>query len=215
MEVKDLANSIKTRVEIIGTDIKHLESIAKYVKENRQFADAFTTLYLSLQNTVYIELFKLFDDSGEDAKKHNIYALINLIEDVNHTCHKMLSPYLKDVESIKYRRNHLFGHELGENGTDIYKKYPINCRLDDLLKCIAEICRKADSTLFSNTYVSNARDFDKWCQMSLSAIKETCDLHGKVFTVGNVSMNVFYESLDEYLLSLRQKKYEAYCSSFD
>ena len=75
MDVKELANLIKTRVVIIGTDLKHLESIAKYAQQDKQFAEAFTTLYLSLQNTVYIELFKLFDDSGEDTKNHNIYAL--------------------------------------------------------------------------------------------------------------------------------------------
>ena len=205
MEVKELASLIKTRVEIIGTDIKHLESITKYATQNQQFADAFAALYLSLQNTVYIELFKFFDDSGKNAKQHNVYALINLIEDDKSTYHKMLSSYSKDIESIKYRRNHLHGHEFGENGTDVYKKYPISCRLDDLLKCIADICCVADDNLYPNTYCRNVREFDDWCYMSLDAIKETCTLHGKVFTIADVSMDVFYENLDDYLLVLKQK----------
>ncbi len=43
--------------------------------------------------------------------------------------------------------------------------------------CISEICCMADDKLYPNIYVSNARDFDRWCEMSLMAIKAVCDLH--------------------------------------
>ena len=176
---EELANLIKNRVVIIGTDLKILDSIVKNAKNNPQFSDAFATLYLSLQNTVYIELFKLFDKSGEDAKKYNIYALIDLIEDDNKSFSKMISPYREDIESIKNRRNNLYGHELGKNGEDVYKDNPLNHRLENLLQCISEICCVADDKLYPNTYVSNARDFDRWCEMSLMAIKEVSDLHNR------------------------------------
>ena len=206
--IKKLAEHIKTRVVVIGTDLKHLESIVKYADKNKQFADAFALLYLSLQNTVYIELFKLFDCSGDDSKRHNVYTLIESIEDDHHTYHKMLSAYSKDIDSIKNRRNHLYGHELGKKAEDVYKKNPINHRFEDLLECISKICCIANDKLLPNTYVRNAHDFDDWCYMSLDAIEEASDLHDKVFTIGNTTMERLYEGLDDYLLSLKQKEKE-------
>ena len=205
MDAKELSCLIKTRIVVIGNALKHLESIAKYAKQNKQFADAFSVLYFSLQNTVYIELFKLFDD-GKDAKKHNIYTLINLIEDDKKTYHRMLSVYKKDIDSIENRRNSLYGHELGKNGADVYRKYPINHRLQDLLQCISWICCEANDEPYPNTITSNSKDFDEWCRVSLEAKEEICNLHDKIFTTTRrVSLKIFYEHLDDYLVSLDQK----------
>jgi hypothetical protein len=66
---EELADRIKDRVVIVGTNLKHLESIAKYSADNEEFGNAFATLYISLQNSIYIELFKIFDTGGKDSKK--------------------------------------------------------------------------------------------------------------------------------------------------
>lgn len=72
----ELASYIKNRVVLIGTAIKQMESILKYAKNNQQFEDAFVAIYISLQNFVFIETFKLFDTSGNNVKENNVYTLL-------------------------------------------------------------------------------------------------------------------------------------------
>ena len=47
-------------------------------EHDKGFEDAFVMLHVSLQNYVYIELFKLFDSNGKDSKENSIYTLINI-----------------------------------------------------------------------------------------------------------------------------------------
>ena len=94
----------KDRVVMIGTALNHMESIIKYSQNNKEFKDAFVMLYVSLQNYVYIELFKIFDRNGKDSKENSIYTLMNVIETEDMKYHKKLDMYKSVIESIKNRR---------------------------------------------------------------------------------------------------------------
>lgn len=48
--------------------------------------------------------------------------------------------------------------------------------MQGLLKCVAEICCKANPDLLQNTYESNVRDFDDWCHMATNSLNEICIL---------------------------------------
>lgn len=180
MSKEELAKRIKDRIVMIGTALKHMESIIKYSKNNKGFEDAFVMLYVSLQNYVYIELFKLFDGNGKDSKENSIYTLINMIETEDKKYHKKLSKYNNDIESIKTRRNHHFAHDTGKDVSEIFKQNKV-LRLQDLLKTVADICCDANDELFSNTYVANVRYFDGWCNMAIDALNEVCALNDKLF----------------------------------
>ncbi len=201
MTKEELAQSIKDKVVLIGTDIRHLESIIKYSSENSSFRNAFETMFISLQNSAYIELFKIFDDSGEDTKKLNIYALINMIEDDKKTYHKMISKYQTDIDSIKNLRNKCFAHNTVIDWSEIIKKNPIH-NLQDLLTCITDICCSANEQLYPNTYASNVRDFDDWCRMATDAISKISELNSKIILAG-ITVEEFYNGLDQYINGLK------------
>ena len=206
MNKEELAEHIKDRVVLIGTDLKHLETIQKYSKNHQSFDDAFVTIYLSLQNTVFIELFKLFDTGGEDSKTYNIYALISKIDDENKTYYKKLSRYKEDIDAIKNRRNKLIAHETGVNPLDIFNNNKIKS-LQELLQCIVDICCDANDKLHPNTYVSNVKAFDNWCYMATASIKEICEINGKLIDK-KISKEMFNENLDSFIDELKQKKQE-------
>lgn len=201
---KELAKHLKDRTVLIGTSFKHMETIAKYAKENQQFNYAFALPYISLQNYVFIELFKLFDKSGEDTKQNNVYALVKLIDDDNKTISKELSKFNKTIEYITQQRNHYYAHDTGENVLEIYNEEKIK-PINELLEFLVKICRKANSDLLPNTYVSNVRDFDDWCSMANDAIKEVCSLNGQIFNHG-ISKEDFLRSINDYIVFLKDKQ---------
>lgn len=204
MNKEELAKRIKDRVVMIGTALKHMESIIKYSQNNKGFEDAFVMLYVSLQNYVYIELFKIFDSNGKDSKKNSICALINLIETNDQKYHKKLSKYNKDIESIKVRRNHYFAHDTGEDVSEIFKQNKI-LRLQKLLETVAEICCDANSELYPNTYISNVRYFDDWCHMATNSLNEVCILNDKLASA-SVLKEMYEENLDDFIDQLKQKQ---------
>lgn len=204
MNKEELAKRIKDRVVMIGTALKHMESIIKYSQNNKGFEDAFVMLYVSLQNYVYIELFKIFDSNGKDSKKNSICALINLIETNDQKYHKKLSKYNKDIESIKVRRNHYFAHDTGEDVSEIFKQNKI-LRLQKLLETVAEICCDANSELYPNTYISNVRYFDDWCHMATNSLNEVCILNDKLASA-SVLKEMYEENLDGFINQLKQKQ---------
>ena len=170
MDAKELSKLIKERVVLIGTSLEHMKTISKYAIEDNLYADAFACVYFSLQNYVYIELFKLFD-TGKGANDLNVYRLIKMIDDERKTYMKKISVYKNDIKAIKTRRNKVFAHELGQDGKIIFENNPVQSNLEDLLKCVVEICCVANKELYPNIYVSNKRYFDDWCYMSIGAIK--------------------------------------------
>lgn len=188
---------------MIGTSLKHMESIIKYSQNNKGFENAFVMLYVSLQNYVYIELFKLFDSNGKDSKENSIYTLIDMIETDDKKYHKKLSGYNSDIESIKTRRNHYFAHDTGEDASEIFKQNKI-LRLQELLQTVADICCDANSELYPNTYVSNVRDFDDWCYMTINSLNEVCALNDKLFS-NSITKEIYEENLDNFINQLKQK----------
>jgi len=211
MDKKDLAESIKNRIIIIGTSIKHIDSIAKYMHQitdpgiSRQFQEAFAILYVSLQNYVYIELFKLFDKSGNDTKEHNVYALINLMKkDDKSKYHKMLSPYNKDIEAICKRRNSIFAHELGKNGQDVFSSNPISHDIVDLLKCITNICCIVNDALSPNISIGNAEEFDLWLQMTFDIFQKYNNINEKIMKTKFVTPQIFEANIDIFIDELDQ-----------
>lgn len=178
MTKEKLAIHIKERRNLIGTVLKHIESIAKYANQNKAFKDAFTTIYIPLQNFIYIELFKLFDKSGSDAKMNNIYALICMIETEDKKYNKKLSKYQADIDAIGNRRNSYFAHDTGKNPTEIFSQKKISS-LKSLLKCIAEICCAANKELYPNVFTSNVKTFDNWCYMAINSINEIKEINAK------------------------------------
>lgn len=202
MNKEELAKRIKDRVVMIGTALKHMESIVKYSQNNKEFKDAFVMLYVSLQNYVYIELFKIFDSNGKDSKKNSIYTLMDMIETADKKYHKKLSKYNNDIESIKARRNHHFAHDTGEDVSEIFKQNKI-LRLQKLLETVAEICCDANSELYPNTYVSNVRYFDNWCYMAINSLNEVCVLNDKLFN-NSITKELYEENFDDFINHLKQ-----------
>lgn len=182
---------------MVGTAIEHMSSIRKYSHNNERYENAFVLLYISLLNYVYIELFKLFDTKGKDAKENSVYTLISLIETPDNKYHKKLSKFNQDIESIKARRNHYFAHATGENPSEIFKRNEI-LQLEELLKTIVEICCDANEKLFPNTYVSNANDFDKWCCMAINSLNEVCELNDTLIA-NSISKEKYKENFDIFI----------------
>lgn len=171
MTEKELAEHIKDRVIMIGTALKQMESIIKYSQDDKTFRDAFAMMYISLQNFVYIELFKIFDTSGKDTKGNTIHTLINMMENKDKVYHKMISKYNTTIESIKNQRNHYFAHDTGKISIEVFEQNSIKS-LQEMLKSIAKICCAANDKLYPNTYASNVKDFDDWCYMAIDSMNE-------------------------------------------
>lgn len=203
MSKEKLAKRIKDRVVMIGTALKHMESIIKYSQKSEGFEEAFVMLYISLQNYVYIELFKIFDSNGKDAKENSIYTLISMMETDDNKYHKKISTYNCDIKSIQNRRNHYFAHDTGEDPSEIFEQNKI-LSLQKLLGTIAEICCEANGELYTNTYVSNVRYFDNWCYMAINSLNEVCVLNDKLFN-NSVTKEIYEENLDNFINKLRIK----------
>lgn len=187
---------------MIGTAIKHMESIMKYSQNNNEFKDAFMMLYISLQNYVYIELFKIFDSNGKKSKENSIYTLINMIEtEDNKRYHNKISQYKSDIDFMKKCRNHYFAHDTGEDVSMLLKQNGI-LRVQELLEIVVEICCDANDKLYPNTYVSNVRCFDNWCYMAITSINEDRALNDKL-TNASVEKELYEENLDWFISYLK------------
>lgn len=201
---KELAKRLKDRIVLIGTSIKQMEIIAKYAKANRRFGDSFALLYISLQNFVFIELYKLFDTNGKDVKQNNIYTLTESIEDDSKTIHKELSKFNDLINYITQQRNHYYAHDTGRKVLEIYNEEKLNS-INELLKVLAKICCKANDALILSTYVSNASEFDRWCSRANSAIEEVCSLNDRIHS-HDISKEYFLSNIDDYIVFLKDKQ---------
>lgn len=188
MDKLELSKIIKERIVIIGTILNHLNTITKYCKNNSLFESGFTVIFVSLQSSLYIELFKIFD-TGKDTKNYNIYKLIELLEDdEKDKCRYSISVYRKEIKSIKTRRNHVFAHYTNESPYKNFSENLVNNKIEEIIQCIANICCIANPELYPNIYVSNANDFNKWCKMAIDSINEAVERNNKcILTNWNVS----------------------------
>lgn len=201
---KELAKRLKNRIVSIGTSLKQMETIAKYAKTNERFNNAFALPYISLQNYVFIELFKLFDTNGKDVKQNNIYTLIEMIEDDNKIIHKELSKFSDLIDYIVQQRNHYYAHDTGRKVLEIYNEEKLNS-INELLKVLAEICHKANDELFLSICASNANDFDRWCFRANSAIEEVRSLNDRIHS-HDISKEYFLSNIDDYIVFLKDKQ---------
>lgn len=211
MNKEELAKHIKDRIEIIGTAFKYMESIQKKCIDNEEFYDAFIFIYLSLQNYVYTELFKIFDSNGKGSRENSIYTLMHMLETNDKKYHNKMSKYKDDIDSIKKRRNHYFAHDTGENISDIFEQNRI-LRLQVILETLTEICCDANNELLPNTYVNNINCFNDWCTMAINSLNEVCVLNDKLISA-SVPKEMYEENLDSFINHLKKcrkeiKKYE-------
>lgn len=218
MSKEELAKRIKDRIVMIGTALKHMESIVKYSQNNERFKDAFVMLYVSLQNYVYIELDKIFDGSSQHefseydntggciyhSSKYSIYKLIEKMEgnNANGIHHCSIRKYHNDIMSIRTLRDKYFAHYDGKDLYELIKDNHIS-DLQELLKVVAEICCDANSKLYPNTYVSNVRYFDDWCHMAIKSLNEVCALNDKLFS-NSITKEIYEENLDNFINQLKQ-----------
>ena len=218
MNKEELAKRIKGRVAMIGTALKHMESIMKYNQNNKGFEYAFVLLYISLQNYVCIELDKIFDGSSKHefsenndtgkciyhSSKYSIYKLIEKMEgnNTNGIYHCSIRKYHNDIMSIRTLRDKYFAHYDGKDLYELIKNNYIS-DLQGLLKCVAEICCKANPDLLQNTYESNVRDFDDWCHMATNSLNEICILNDKLASA-SVPKEMYEENLDGFINYLKQ-----------
>lgn len=218
MNKEELAKRIKDRIVMIGTALKHMESIIKYSQNNQGFEDAFVMLYVSLQNYVYIELDKIFDGSSQHefseyndtgkciyhSSKYSIYKLIEKMEgnNTNGIHHCSIRKYHNDIMSIRTLRDKYFAHYDGKDLYELIKDNHIS-DLQGLLVCVAEICCEANPDLFPNTYVSTVRYFDDWCHMATNSLNEVCTLNDKLFS-NSITKEIYEENLDNFINQLKQ-----------
>lgn len=218
MSKEELAKRIKDRIVMIGTALKHMESIIKYSQNAKGFKDAFIMLYISLQNYVCIELDKIFDGSSQHefseyndagkciyrSSKYSIYKLIEKMEgnNTNGIHHCSIKKYHNDIMSIRTLRDKYFAHYDGKDLDELIKDNHIS-DLQGLLICVAEICCEANPDLFPNTYVSNVHYFDDWCDMATSSLNEVCSLNDKLFS-NSIPKEMYEENLDCFVNHLKQ-----------
>lgn len=65
---------------IIGTYIGYIEIIDKVCRTDR-LRDLFDPIRLSLQTSIIIETFKIFDNNGKDTRNNNIRFLFSKLND--------------------------------------------------------------------------------------------------------------------------------------
>lgn len=171
-KMKDLSKNICDRVKIIGTQVRYVKYITEHWSDEL-FRDYFSPIVISLQTSIYIELFKIFDKSGPDTKKYNIYALINICdEDSKKRFNRILSSYNNDIESICECRNKIFAHNTTISDIDITRILSENVIVNqsDLLKAIIEICCDVNDELILGTELKNARIFEKYTDYCLNML---------------------------------------------
>jgi len=130
---------------------------------------------------------------------------MTMIETPNKDYHRKLSPFTSDIDSIKNRRNHLFAHELGNKGEEVFKdNHVIN--LWKLLQVLADICCAANDKLFPNTYIGNVIDFDDWMYMATTSIENEVKLNDKLFSTRKLIRRDFDNNLDNIVKYLEELK---------
>ena len=162
MENKELAKLISDRIKLVGTYFEYIKTIENLSKKEKYFEEIFFPLLLSLQNSIYIELYKIVVKNNKDGK-YSIYGLIEQCESKDkNKFEKKISKFKKDnFESIRERRNKVFAHETNQDGQLIFNKNEI-IDLEKMLKCFIEICAEINPEIIKSTYYDNANKFKRW-----------------------------------------------------
>jgi hypothetical protein len=106
------------------TYLRYLDIILSI--ESKYIKDSFVPIVLSLQESFYINLFKLID-TGKSSKTYNMQTFINYLDKQTtqkplHFWNSLYSSYMNSdlLKSIRLRRNKVFAHNLGEDAQVIF-----------------------------------------------------------------------------------------------
>lgn len=162
MENKELAKLISDRIKLVGTCFEYIKTIENFSKKEEDFEEVFFPILFSLQNSIYIELYKIVVKNNKDGK-YSINALIEQCESKDkNKFEKKISKFKKDnFESLRERRNKVFAHETNQDGQLIFNKNEI-IDLEKMLKCFIEICAEINPEIIKSTYYDNANKFKRW-----------------------------------------------------
>lgn len=166
MENKELAKLISDRIKLVGTYFEYIKTIENFSEKEKYFEEIFFPLLLSLQNSIYIELYKIVVKNNKDGK-YSINALIEQCESKDKNKYeKKISKFKKDnFESIRERRNKVFAHETNQDGQLIFNKNEIT-DLEKMLKCFIEICVEINPKIIKSIHYDNANKFKRWLSMN-------------------------------------------------
>lgn len=148
------------------TYLSYLEIIlsikSKYIK------DSLAPIVFSLQESFYINLFKLID-TGKDAKEYNIETFIKYLDDhiaqnPLHFWNSLYSNYMDKTlsKSIRLRRNKVFAHNLGEDAQAIFNTSKVDLiKLKKFLRFCIKLTHPNTGCLFAvvNPDVANIESF--------------------------------------------------------
>lgn len=166
MENKELAKLISDRIKLVGTYFEYIKTIENFSKKEEDFEEVFFPILFSLQNSIYIELYKIVVKNNKDGK-YSINALIEQCESKDkNKFEKKISKFKKDnFESIRERRNKVFAHETNQDGQLIFNKNEI-IDLEKMLKCFIEICVEINPEIIKSICYNNANKFKRWLSMN-------------------------------------------------
>lgn len=166
MENKELAKLISDRIKLVGTYFEYIKTIENFSKKEEDFEEVFFPILFSLQNSIYIELYKIVVKNNKDGK-YSINALIEQCESKDkNKFEKKKSKFKKDnFESIRERRNKVFAHETNQDGQLIFNKNEI-IDLEKMLKCFIEICVEINPEIIKSICYNNANKFKRWLSMN-------------------------------------------------
>ena len=158
MDKKELATFVHNQVTEAGNYWKVLSILHPYLRKQDIISEAIIPVYMSLQQSFFITMFKIFDTNRKDANQLNIYSLMD-DEDK-----KILSSYNKIIDKIKWHRNKIFAHNTQEKW-DMTKEE--TNKFEELLKCLGEICSHYSEDVWPNYYTRNVNTLERLLEYAL------------------------------------------------
>lgn len=153
MDKKELAEFIHSQIVEAGNYWKMMFILKPYLSDDDYLGQGLISIYLSLQQSFFITMFKIFDTGKKDAREKNIYSLVEKDDK------KTIDKYKKIIAKIKEHRNKIYAHNTSENPKLAQDEVE---QFEDLLKCIAEVCSHYSNCLFPNYYTKNIESLDKF-----------------------------------------------------
>lgn len=163
-------------------------------KYNQIVQDAFAPIIFSLQQSLYIELYKLFDN-GKDVP--NIYKLCKMLDnDLEEKIHyKKISEFNDLVENIRMRRSNIFAHNIHRTcAQEVFDTHPVDT-IQPLLKTVVEICLDANKNLIKAYRHDNVNQLAKL--LTFIDMQIDCTKVGIGFDVVEVTSNCLFTEKSE------------------
>ena len=156
-----LAEEIHSSNVMVGNYLEYIKTLRQYINKT-PWKEFLLPIYFSLLNSMIIELYKIFDKSGSDTEKQNIFALINLINE-KEKISRILSPHKKLINNICNLRNKYYAHNTGYDFNQLIKENIIELHeIENLQKNINKICIMAYPNIYKNTITKDTRELKRW-----------------------------------------------------